>query len=274
MFFELLIDWNEHKAGTRLAFNDADAVPLVAASVMPNPKDLRNIAVGLTQEQFDGGASFIAAASGLTRYEAEGSFALSLARHDSRQSQVVWQLKSSALKKSRLLELHPRKATFADLGGLDALKALLARANCSLAKREKPMCGALSKSPSHAIAPVSIKTLARLLAQFLGRMPLDRNIVPPFVPTRSLDCQCDGVTLATWLAPDSIATRTAWPSVSADGEEPTISSKPLKSSQAAGSPRRGGCVCFFNTSTNAPCRVPSLIGVRTTLPASIRITAG
>ena len=65
----------------------------------------------------------IAAAAGLTRYEAEGAFALSLARHDAIKPAVVWELKQSMLKKSGLLELHRGKETFAQLGGLDALKS-------------------------------------------------------------------------------------------------------------------------------------------------------
>ena len=39
MFFELLKDWNGHKPGTRLAFNDADAAPLVAAGVLKAAAD-------------------------------------------------------------------------------------------------------------------------------------------------------------------------------------------------------------------------------------------
>ena len=64
----------------------------------------------------------VLAASGLTRYEAEGSFALSLARHGRITPEEVWQLKASMLKKSGLLELHRGPEKFADLGGLEALK--------------------------------------------------------------------------------------------------------------------------------------------------------
>lgn len=41
------------------------------------------------------------AASGLTRYEAEGAFSLSLVRHGRITPEAVWELKSQALKKER-----------------------------------------------------------------------------------------------------------------------------------------------------------------------------
>src|SRR5262249_25960843 len=46
------------------------------------------------------------AAAGLTRYEAEGAFALSLSRHNALQPQCIWELKAQALKKNNLLTLH------------------------------------------------------------------------------------------------------------------------------------------------------------------------
>ena len=46
------------------------------------------------------------AAAGLTRYEAEGAFALSLTRRNALQPESVWELKAQALKKNNLLTLH------------------------------------------------------------------------------------------------------------------------------------------------------------------------
>lgn len=68
------------------------------------------------------------AASGLTRYEAEAAFSLSLVREGAIQPQSVWELKSQILKKSGLLTLHRGTECFADLGGLDALKSFCTRA--------------------------------------------------------------------------------------------------------------------------------------------------
>ena len=46
------------------------------------------------------------ATAGLTRYEAENAFSLSLVRHQRIEPQAVWELKSQMLKKSGLLTLH------------------------------------------------------------------------------------------------------------------------------------------------------------------------
>ena len=71
--------------------------------------------------------SVLDAAAGLTRYEAEGAFSLSLVRHGSLRPEVLWELKSQMLKKSGLLGLHRGGERFDDLGGLDALKAFCLR---------------------------------------------------------------------------------------------------------------------------------------------------
>ena len=68
------------------------------------------------------------AAAGLTRYEAENAFALSLVRHRQIEPAVVFENKSQMLKKSGLLSLHQGTETFADLGGLEALKSFCSRA--------------------------------------------------------------------------------------------------------------------------------------------------
>ena len=68
------------------------------------------------------------AAAGLTRLEAEGAFALSLVRHGRLAPAPLWELKSQALTKSGLLSLYRGGETFADLGGLEALKAFCSRA--------------------------------------------------------------------------------------------------------------------------------------------------
>jgi hypothetical protein len=68
------------------------------------------------------------AAAGLTRFEAEGAFSLSLVRHRRVAPEAIWDLKTGALKKSGLLTLHRGGETFDDLGGLGALKQFCARA--------------------------------------------------------------------------------------------------------------------------------------------------
>lgn len=68
------------------------------------------------------------AAAGLTRYESEGAFALSIARHGIIRPDVVVELKAQALKKNNLLTLHRGTESFADLGDLQALKDFCRRA--------------------------------------------------------------------------------------------------------------------------------------------------
>lgn len=67
-------------------------------------------------------------ASGLTRYEAEGAFSLSLVQHGRVAPEVIWNLKSQTLRKSGLLGLHRGEERFDQLGGLDSLKAFCRRA--------------------------------------------------------------------------------------------------------------------------------------------------
>ncbi len=67
------------------------------------------------------------AAAGLTRYESEGAYALSLARHGSFRPDCLWELKAQALKKSGLLTLNRGGERFDDLGGLESLKEFCRR---------------------------------------------------------------------------------------------------------------------------------------------------
>lgn len=68
------------------------------------------------------------AAAGLTRYEAEGAFALSIARHNVIRPDVIWELKAQALRKNNLLTLHRGTERFASLGGLSNMKDFCRRA--------------------------------------------------------------------------------------------------------------------------------------------------
>lgn len=63
------------------------------------------------------------AASGLTRYEAEGAYSLSLVRDGKLTPTAIWELKTQALKKSGLLSLHRGGNNYESLGGLNVLKA-------------------------------------------------------------------------------------------------------------------------------------------------------
>src|SRR5262245_17128848 len=67
------------------------------------------------------------AAAGLTRYEAENAFGLSLVRHGQIQPEPLWELKAGILKKSGLVQLYRSRQDFSSLGGLSALKAFCKR---------------------------------------------------------------------------------------------------------------------------------------------------
>ena len=67
------------------------------------------------------------ASAGLTRYEAEGAYALSLVRYGRLQSDVLWELKAQSLKSGGALRLYRGSETFETLGGLGALKTFCRR---------------------------------------------------------------------------------------------------------------------------------------------------
>lgn len=108
---------------------------------LPGREQLEEIARGIATEQGElpeGEAmnAVLDAAAGLTRFEAEGAFSLSLVRHSRVQPETIWELKSQILKKSGLLNLHRGQEAFASLGGLGALKDFCLRAMNRQGKRD------------------------------------------------------------------------------------------------------------------------------------------
>jgi len=100
---------------------------------LPGREQLEELARGIATEEGelpegDALETVLDAAAGLTRYEAEGAFSLSLVRHAEINPEAVWELKSGMLKKSGLLTLHRGSEQFADLGGLESLKSFCLRA--------------------------------------------------------------------------------------------------------------------------------------------------
>ncbi len=99
----------------------------------PTREELRGLLAGIAtdgDEMPNGNMleSVLDAAVGLTRYEAENAFSLSLVRHGAVQPDAIWELKTQALKKSGLLSLCRSESDFDSLGGLSALKAFTKRA--------------------------------------------------------------------------------------------------------------------------------------------------
>jgi hypothetical protein len=100
---------------------------------LPGREQLEEIARGIATEEgelpeSDALTAVLDAAAGLTRYEAEGAFSLSITRHNRVQPETIWELKSQMLKKSGLLSLYRGRESFAGLGGLSALKSFCLRA--------------------------------------------------------------------------------------------------------------------------------------------------
>ncbi|WP_404308209.1 AAA family ATPase [Neorhodopirellula lusitana] len=100
---------------------------------LPDRQQLLEVAVGIATEddempqdaQLD---AVLDAAAGLTRYEAEGAYSLSLVREGRLTPSTIWELKTQAVQKSGLLSLYRGGETFDSLGGLDVLKAFTRRA--------------------------------------------------------------------------------------------------------------------------------------------------
>ena len=97
---------------------------------LPTREDLKKIGnqIGTEKGEMPKGADLdllLDAAAGLTRYEAEGAFSLSLVRAGKITPATVWEHKESGLKKSGLLSLYRGGETFDRIGGLDPLKDYL-----------------------------------------------------------------------------------------------------------------------------------------------------
>jgi hypothetical protein len=120
---------------------------------LPDRQQLQKIAQGIATEKGEMPGDeeldrLLDAASGLTRFEAEGAFSLSLVRESKLTPKSVWELKTGMLKKSGLLTLHRGTETFAELGGLDQLKHFCSRAiNASRSKGAARARGILLLSP-------------------------------------------------------------------------------------------------------------------------------
>jgi hypothetical protein len=99
---------------------------------LPVRQQLHEIASGIATEdgelptgpQLD---MLLDAAAGLTRYEAESAFSLSLVRHGLILPDAVWDLKCQTLKKTGLMQLYRGTEDFSSLGGMASLKAFTKR---------------------------------------------------------------------------------------------------------------------------------------------------
>ena len=105
---------------------------MVVEHELPGREQLQEIASGIAQpDELPAGddlAQVLDSAAGLTRYEAEGAFSLSIVRHGGLDPACIWDVKSQQLKKSGLVSIHRGIESFDQLGGLENLKAFCLRA--------------------------------------------------------------------------------------------------------------------------------------------------
>jgi len=111
---------------------ELEKVFVILEHELPSREQLAAIARGIAVE--DGELpegpeldTVLDAAAGLTRYEAESAYSLSLVRHGRVAPEAIWELKSGMLKKCGLLTLHRSSEDFSSLGGLAGLKAFCKR---------------------------------------------------------------------------------------------------------------------------------------------------
>ncbi len=106
---------------------------LVVDHDLPNREQLEEIARGIATEagELPAGpelAGVLDAAAGLTRYEAEAAYSLSLVRNGVLRAETIWELKCQTLKNGGLLTIYRGQEDFSRLGGLAAVKAFTKRA--------------------------------------------------------------------------------------------------------------------------------------------------
>ena len=122
---------------------ELDKLFVVLEHDLPDREQLTDIARGIGTETNEVPTGpeldrLMDAASGLTRYEAEGAFSLSLVREGRITPQAVWELKCQTLRKNGLLSLYRGTESFDSLGGLSALKAFCRRSLLQTRSTTKP----------------------------------------------------------------------------------------------------------------------------------------
>ena len=105
---------------------------IVTEHDLPDRGQLEEIARGIATEDGelpvgDALGTVLDAAAGLTRFEAEGAFSLSLVRKGRIEPEAIWELKAGMLKKSGTLQLYRGSERFDVLGGLQSLKGFCLR---------------------------------------------------------------------------------------------------------------------------------------------------
>lgn len=105
------------------------------------------------------------AAAGLTRLECDDAFSLSIVQGKPFQPEPIWRYKVQTVRKSGILSIHDGKETFADIGGLKALKEF-----CLRSLQPKVDCVARAKGVALLGVPGTGKSaVAKALGNETGR---------------------------------------------------------------------------------------------------------
>jgi hypothetical protein len=160
---------------------------VVLQHALPSRDELLTIAQELAtaEELGDDLDSVVSAAGGLTRYEAEGAYSLSLVRTGRLTAQVIADVKSQQLRKTNLVTLHDGPERFTDLGGMEAIKtfcnrALRPGARCrprGVLLVSPPGCGksALCKAIGHEVGRPTLRLdIGALMGSLVGET--ERNV--------------------------------------------------------------------------------------------------
>lgn len=92
---------------------------------LPDRREIEQIVRGLFPDDFnsqDVPAPLIDAAAGLTRYEAENAFSVSVAKGQRLEARHIFEYKAQALIKDGVLAIHKNEIGFESLGGLHGVK--------------------------------------------------------------------------------------------------------------------------------------------------------
>jgi len=161
---------------------ELEKVFFVVEHELPDHDQLRAIAEDLLggplpEESTQG---ILDAAAGLTRTEAEGAFALSMARQGAICPQAVFEVKAQSLARNGLLRVHKGQESFDQLGGLAALKRFCLRALRSgapvnargIVLLSVPGCGksVFAKALGHEVGrPVLTLDIGALMGSLVGQ---------------------------------------------------------------------------------------------------------
>jgi hypothetical protein len=152
---------------------------VVLHHALPTGDELLEVAKGVEGVELPTGDDLIRlkeAAAGLTRYEAEGAFALSMIEHEKLVPASVFEIKAQSLEKDGLLKLIRGKKTFADLGGMQNLKQF-----CTQVLRPRENRVGLAKGVLlTGIAGTGKSAFAEALGNETGRPVLSLNLSSMF----------------------------------------------------------------------------------------------